>query len=221
VTVLGTTMPTQNQTNKRRTDAPVSGTSNASGKRSRVSRACDQCRTAREKCDGQPVCSTCSVSRRACTYTANPKKRGIQPGYIRTLELALTWLFNNSEAEALLNKTIAQEGLSSILLGKDTKESNKLHKSWRKSKFCKDIDKLLSGKNIGEDDSRSPESDDPDTEAEDTVHQETLEPMLSNSLVPPVPIPPTANVQFSDLSPLGTKVRLSGSTEKVTLTGKR
>ncbi|KAF2653282.1 hypothetical protein K491DRAFT_522971 [Lophiostoma macrostomum CBS 122681] len=198
-------MPTQSQANKRRTDASVSGNSNASGKRSRVSRACDQCRTAREKCDGQAVCSTCSASRRACTYTASPKKRGIQPGYIRTLELALTWVFNNSEAETLLNKKLAQEGLSSILLGKDTKESNKLHKSWRKSKFCRDIDKLLSGENIGEDDSRSPESDDPDTETEDTIHQDLLEPTLSNSLIPPTQFAPrTNNVKVSNPSLHGT-----------------
>jgi hypothetical protein len=140
-------------------------------KRSRVSRACDQCRVAREKCDGvQPICFTCTASKRDCTYTANPKKRGIQPGYIRSLELSLTWLFHNTDSEALLNKKIAQEGASSVLLGRDSKESNKLHKSWRKSRFCKDIDKLLSGGEVdGPNNSRTPDSDDEDTDAESTV----------------------------------------------------
>lgn len=164
-------MPTQNQANKRRTDTDISVSANQSGKRSRVSRACDQCRTAREKCDGQPICSTCSSSKRACTYTANPKKRGIQPGYIRTLELALTWLFNNSDAEVLLNQKLAREGTSSVLLGRDTKESNKLHRTWRRSKFCRDVDKLLSGQDIGEG-GRSPESEDEDTDAEEAPNQE-------------------------------------------------
>ncbi|KAF2019743.1 hypothetical protein BU24DRAFT_459379 [Aaosphaeria arxii CBS 175.79] len=160
-------MPRQPQTTKRRTES--SSTPNAtSGKRTRVSRACDQCRTAREKCDGQPICSTCSASNRSCTYTTNPKKRGIQPGYIRTLELALTWLFNNSDAEALLNQKLAQEGAQSVLLGRETKESNKLHRTWRKSRFCKDVDKLLSGGDIGTmDDGRSPESDDQESENDD------------------------------------------------------
>ncbi|KAF2687187.1 hypothetical protein K458DRAFT_361723 [Lentithecium fluviatile CBS 122367] len=137
-------------------------------KRSRVSRACDQCRTAREKCDGtQPTCLTCLSSKRSCTYTAAPKKRGIQPGYIRTLELALTWLFQqNPESEAVLNKKLAREGISSILLSRDSKESNRLHKSWRRSKFCKDVDKLLSGEQIRPGDDASPASDDEESDPE-------------------------------------------------------
>lgn len=48
-------------------------------KRSRVSRACDQCRASREKCDGaQPNCQTCALQRRPCSYNEMPKKRGIQ-----------------------------------------------------------------------------------------------------------------------------------------------
>jgi hypothetical protein len=116
-------------------------------KRTRVSRACDQCRLAREKCNGtQPTCSTCSTSRRACTYTANVKKRGIQPGYIRALELALATLFqHNPDNETLVNDKLAQGGSTSLLLSRDSKESNKLHRRWRKARFYTDIDKLLSG----------------------------------------------------------------------------
>ena len=119
-------------------------------KRSRVSRACDQCRIAREKCDGsQPVCYTCSTLNRGCSYTTNPKRRGIQPGYIRTLELTLAWVFNNvSNAESVLNKRLSEEGVKSILLGRNTKDSNKLHKSWRRSKFFRDIERLLGGSAI-------------------------------------------------------------------------
>ncbi|KAF1978595.1 hypothetical protein BU23DRAFT_564171 [Bimuria novae-zelandiae CBS 107.79] len=153
-------MPTQGQSKRPPTDERPA-------KRSRVSRACDQCRTAREKCDGtQPSCLTCSASNRACTYTAPPKKRGIQPGYIRTLELALTWLFQNTDAEAVLNRKLAQEGSSSVLFGRDTRESNRLHKSWRKSQFCKDVDKLLSGEQLGAGNDPSPSSEDDDSEPE-------------------------------------------------------
>lgn len=136
-------MPAQSQ-QKRRSAAQDP---DKPAKRTRVSRACDQCRVAREKCDGgQPTCSTCLTSKRGCTYTTNPKKRGIQPGYIRVLELALATLFQqNSENERYLNDRLATEGLSSLLLSRDSKESNKLHKQWRKTRFNRDVDTLLSG----------------------------------------------------------------------------
>jgi len=118
-----------------------------SAKRQRVSRACDQCRSAREKCDGiQPICFTCASSNRTCSYTANPKKRGIQPGYIRTLELTLAWIFSNvSQSEETLGTQLREPSLQSLLTGKDAEGSYKLHKRWRKSHVCKDIDRLLSG----------------------------------------------------------------------------
>ncbi|KAG9192286.1 hypothetical protein G6011_11020 [Alternaria panax] len=137
-------MPAQAQAKRRSAPQPEE----KPAKRTRVSRACDQCRVAREKCDGvQPTCSTCSGTSRGCSYTANPKKRGIQPGYIRTLELALAYLFQQSpENETALNEKLAQGGPSSLLLGRgDSKESNKLHRRWRKAKFYTDVDKLLSG----------------------------------------------------------------------------
>ncbi|PSN66785.1 hypothetical protein BS50DRAFT_373469 [Corynespora cassiicola Philippines] len=157
-------MPSQGQSKRRAGTNGNQDEDRPSGKRSRVSRACDQCRTAREKCDGvQPTCFTCSSSKRSCTYTSPAKKRGIQPGYIRTLELALTWLFQqNPEIEASLNRKLSREGPSSMLLSRDSKESNKLHRAWRKTKFCKDVDRVLSGGQIGDgaDDSRSPDSED-------------------------------------------------------------
>jgi hypothetical protein len=122
---------------------------NAGGekKRQRVSRACDQCRAAREKCDGiQPMCFTCVSSNRACSYTANPKKRGIQPGYIRTLELALaTLLVNVPGSEEFLKTTLQDEKGQALLSGADTDGSNKLHRKWRRNAVCKAIDGLLSG----------------------------------------------------------------------------
>lgn len=174
----------------------MSGVSNANpGKRSRVSRACDQCRTAREKCDGRPVCSTCSNVKRTCTYATSIKKRGIQPGYIRTLELALTWLFQNSEAESLLHRKLVSEGQGSVLLSKDSKESNRLHRKWRSSKFCRNVDKLLAGEAIEHADDRTPQSDEPESDAEPTP-AETMATQNAQPIEPPAPfiphqIPPT------------------------------
>jgi hypothetical protein len=145
-------------------------------KRTRVSRACDQCRTAREKCDGaQPTCSTCSTSRRSCTYTANVKKRGIQPGYIRALELALAYLFqHDSGNETLVNEKLTQGGTSSLLLSRTSKESNKLHKRWRKARFYADIDKLLSGGEPSRHDQPDPLSQDSDEEQSDVEEPSSI-----------------------------------------------
>ncbi|KAI8937168.1 hypothetical protein NX059_006380 [Plenodomus lindquistii] len=136
-------MPTQSQGKRRNVNEPTE----KPVKRTRVSRACDQCRTAREKCDGiQPTCSTCSASRRECAYRTNPKKRGIQPGYIRSLELALVWLFQqNPENESILNDKLSQEGTSSLFLSRESREATKLHKRWRKARFYTEVDRLLSG----------------------------------------------------------------------------
>ncbi|KAK8214464.1 fungal-specific transcription factor domain-containing protein [Phyllosticta capitalensis] len=151
------------------TDAQARQENPAPAKRQRVSRACDQCRAAREKCDGiQPICFTCASSNRNCSYTANPKKRGIQPGYIRTLELALAWTFsNNPKAEDSLVSFLNQADGRSLLLGKDSDSSNKLHRKWRRSNFCKNIDKVLSGSELAPEADRplspaSPEDDKPD-----------------------------------------------------------
>ncbi|CAO2647911.1 Nn.00g088330.m01.CDS01 [Neocucurbitaria sp. VM-36] len=187
-------MPTQGQAKRRSAIQPA----DKPAKRTRVSRACDQCRVAREKCDGlQPTCSTCSVSKRRCSYTANPKKRGIQPGYIRTLELALAWLFQDSpKNETLLNDKLAQEGASSLFLSRDSKESNRLHRRWRKARFYTDVDKLLSGGEPSrheQSDPLSPQSDDEDSEAEETITGDTsqLQPQNEGPSRPSVqqPIP--------------------------------
>ena len=91
------------------TSPPPNGTdSTTPAKRSRVSRACDQCRASREKCDGvKPVCHTCDTQKRSCTYDEPPKKRGIQPNYIRTLELTLAWLFQTvPETQTALSRSL-------------------------------------------------------------------------------------------------------------------
>lgn len=120
-------------------------------KRSRVSRACDQCRASRERCDGESQCQTCQSQNRSCTYNAQPKKRGIQPNYIRTLELTLAWLLQTlPEVEQQLTDSLPNEQsqIASLLRGKDSEASEALHLAWRNSIVCKQIDQLLSGENI-------------------------------------------------------------------------
>ncbi|GAM82336.1 hypothetical protein ANO11243_003150 [Dothideomycetidae sp. 11243] len=122
-------------------------------KRHRVSRACDQCRLSRDKCDGKAPCHTCGANGRGCSYTTSPKKRGIQPGYIRTLELSLALLIGRDhEAQSFLLNQLSSSGSSlrqSVSL-KDTSQPDDLFAKWTTSGICKQIDILLSGSHEGD-----------------------------------------------------------------------
>ncbi|GAP84415.1 putative quinic acid utilization activator [Rosellinia necatrix] len=121
----------------------------AAPKRQRVSRACDQCRAAREKCDGiQPLCFPCASQNRPCSWEEPKKKRGVQTGYIRTLEMALGWIFDKiPETEDALHGLLTHEGGQGrmLLAGKDTSAGTRLHRRWRKSTVHAEIERVLSG----------------------------------------------------------------------------
>ncbi|CRK32137.1 hypothetical protein BN1723_003815 [Verticillium longisporum] len=157
---------------KRKTNDVETNPTSTSGpvKRQRVSRACDQCRSsAREKCDGiQPQCFACVSLNRECTYNVAPKKRGVQTGLIRTLESALVWVFEQFPGtEAALNDLLTQEsGPESLLIGKGSEAGNRLHRRWRKSKTCKEIDRLLSGRDGSSPRIEGSEEDESSTEAD-------------------------------------------------------
>lgn len=118
-------------------------------KRQRVSRACDQCRAAREKCDGiQPLCFPCASQNRQCSWEEPKKKRGVQTGYIRTLELSLGWIFDKIPgSEEALHGLLTHEGGQgrALLVGRDTSAGNRLHRRWRRSIVHQEIDRVLSG----------------------------------------------------------------------------
>ncbi|KAK4038819.1 hypothetical protein C8A01DRAFT_17138 [Parachaetomium inaequale] len=156
-----------------RLDVLIPATQPAPVKRQRVSRACDQCRAARERCDGkQPQCYPCISQSRPCTYEVSPKKRGVQTGYIRTLELALGWVFEKVPgSEETLSTLLAQEGGQGhpILAGKDPGRADRLQKRWRKSRVHRGIDRILSGETApspGQDAFFSPPADASDIEGE-------------------------------------------------------
>ena len=124
----------------------------APAKRQRVSRACDQCRAMRERCDGaQPQCSSCVAQNRPCTYKTSPKKRGVQTGYIRTLELTLSSLLDEVPgcAEAL-DGLFSRQGEAQRLFNPETggqqdlERQNKLHRRWNKSRARREINRILS-----------------------------------------------------------------------------
>ncbi|UNI17146.1 hypothetical protein JDV02_003522 [Purpureocillium takamizusanense] len=121
----------------------------SAAKRQRVSLACDGCRAAREKCDGtRPRCRACLSQNRPCSYTPASKKRGVQTGYLRAVELSLAWLLEQVPGtEETLNQLLSQNnngpGGATIIINKDH-ISNRLHKRWTKSRVHKEIGRLLS-----------------------------------------------------------------------------
>ncbi|KAL7818531.1 hypothetical protein V8C26DRAFT_396574 [Trichoderma gracile] len=116
-------------------------------KRRRVSLACDACRTAREKCDGQrPRCGRCASQKRSCSYTPTSKKRGIQSGYLRAIELSLAWLLESvpkcEEAlYQLLVKNGGRDGVS-VLVSRG-RSSSRLQKQWSNCRVHHEIETLL------------------------------------------------------------------------------
>ncbi|KAJ6119855.1 hypothetical protein N7523_004135 [Penicillium sp. IBT 18751x] len=138
---------------RRWTDPDDDGKSNppddlsAQPKRQRVSRACDSCRSKKDKCDGlQPVCSTCASLSRPCTYKANPKKRGLPTGYIRSLELLWGLVFQKIQnSEEVMRALIRSINLPSHLatMGKEAEGSDTLLSSFKNSTVLRDIERIL------------------------------------------------------------------------------
>ncbi|KAE8145780.1 fungal-specific transcription factor domain-containing protein [Aspergillus avenaceus] len=170
------------KTKRRFTDADevlnLTPDENASNpKRQRVSRACDSCRSKKDKCDGiQPVCSTCASLSRPCTYKANPKKRGLPTGYIRTLELLWGLVFSKIKGSedvvrALLKATNMPSHLSAM--GKEAEGSDTLLFSWKNSAVLKDVERMLTLLEQPEDDqekeTRVPGDNDSPQEVEGTT----------------------------------------------------
>lgn len=163
--------------------------STTGNKRRRVSLACDACRTARERCDGgRPQCGRCVSQSRSCSYTPTSKKRGIQSGYLRAIELSLAWLLektpDNEEAlHQLLVKDDGKDG-ANILMSKG-KSANKLHKRWSKCRVHTQLESLLcqgGAPKVEASNTEDSETDD-DTVAENTdlIAEPSASPQITDS----------------------------------------
>ncbi|OQD63445.1 hypothetical protein PENPOL_c009G08101 [Penicillium polonicum] len=132
---------------RRWTEPEDDGKATGEPKRQRVSRACDSCRLKKDKCDGiQPVCSTCASLCRPCTYKANPKKRGLPTGYIRSLELLWGLAFQKIQgSEEVMRALMRSINLPSHLatMGKEAEGSDALLASFKNSTVLRDIERIL------------------------------------------------------------------------------
>ncbi|KAJ5875850.1 uncharacterized protein N7529_001434 [Penicillium soppii] len=107
-------------------------------KRQRICRACDQCRRRKSKCDGeQPVCSICRAADRPCTYQNGGGRRGLAPGYVRSLETVLGLVLQHvPNSESMVHDLLARSR-NDHFVAKDPANV------WRKSRLAKDLSKLL------------------------------------------------------------------------------
>src|SRR6266536_6021160 len=121
-------------------------------KRQRISQACDQCRKRKSKCDGKrPICAICGPLKRKCTYGTNAKKRGLQTGYVRGLEILWGLVFKSVEGSEDTVQTLLRGDIDGVSvenwykeLAKDGEAPESLLEAWRKSTVAKDIERLLS-----------------------------------------------------------------------------
>lgn len=113
--------------------------SSRTSKRQRIYRACDQCRRRKSKCDGgQPVCSICRTSDRSCTYQNGGGRRGLAPGYVRSLETVLGLVIQHvPNSESTVHDILAKTRNNSHFLANDPATA------WRKSRLAKGIPVLL------------------------------------------------------------------------------
>ncbi|KAJ5997595.1 hypothetical protein N7522_009255 [Penicillium canescens] len=108
-------------------------------KRQRICRACDQCRRRKSKCDGeQPSCAICRGAGRTCTYQNGGGRRGLPPGYVRSLETVLGIIIQHvPNSENAVHDILSKSRNNSDFFATDPA------KIWRKSRLAKEIPKLL------------------------------------------------------------------------------
>ncbi|CRG89914.1 hypothetical protein PISL3812_06953 [Talaromyces islandicus] len=150
------------------------GLATKGARRKRVSRACDRCRTKKDKCDGvRPTCSACQASGQTCSYDPNARKRGLPEGYVRGLEKLWALSICNIEGfeDAMLTLVGATERSSGrrdrmMQLWTDEGASDSLHELWKSSRLYRALEKMLSPADSEQTQSpakRQREDDDSDT----------------------------------------------------------
>ncbi|KAJ5768787.1 hypothetical protein N7520_003346 [Penicillium odoratum] len=121
-------------------------------RRKRVSRACDRCRSKKDKCDGiRPTCSACQASGQSCSYDPHAKKRGLPEGYVRGLEKLWALSICNIDGFedtmlAMLGTTVESAGRREKLMSvwTDDNNSESLHETWKTSRLYGALEKMLS-----------------------------------------------------------------------------
>ncbi|KAH6898025.1 hypothetical protein B0T10DRAFT_577500 [Thelonectria olida] len=147
---------------RRETDEPGDAPSNKT--RVRVTRACDECRRRKDRCDGQrPSCQPCLAAKRACTYNPS-KKRGLRTGYVRSLEILLGFLLGSIDGlspwiSALLEGEVTAPRLQLKAPSDNMEDVSEFSmNAWRKSEVLKKLESVLSVTECHDDDDEPTDS---------------------------------------------------------------
>ncbi|KAK2592265.1 Glucose-responsive transcription factor [Conoideocrella luteorostrata] len=105
-------------------------------KRSKVSRACDECRRKKIKCDaqsdtGEAPCSSCARSNTQCLFSRVPQKRGPSKGYIKELADRIHSIENKLESDG----NLSQDDIDKLFATDRSRHSNGPEDSTRKRPF--------------------------------------------------------------------------------------
>ncbi|KAG9665213.1 hypothetical protein KCU95_g1879, partial [Aureobasidium melanogenum] len=123
-------------------------------KRQRVTQACHRCRRKKYKCDSErPTCSTCRSSHSECTYGTVAKRRGLQSGYVRAVEVLWGLVFKRVEGSqvaindllANLSNIISPSPNDPISNGISSDRADDLLECWRNSGVPSAIELMLDG----------------------------------------------------------------------------
>jgi hypothetical protein len=117
-------------------------------KRARVSKACNECRKKKERCDGvQPQCGPCSSLQRTCCFDTQPKRRGLPTGYVRAVEVLLGLMFQSIDGiEHCITDVLRGEKSLPAWHREQPSSSlvSSLADSWRRSTTMKELERLLA-----------------------------------------------------------------------------
>ncbi|KIX94635.1 uncharacterized protein Z520_09681 [Fonsecaea multimorphosa CBS 102226] len=137
---------------RQRTKGPADN-ENASGNLNepvkRATRACDQCRAQKKRCDSGHPCQTCQRASLECHYGKLARKRGFPTGYVRIIEALWALVFQavpNSEETALHLLKQSKIGYDNegkaTLLNSHFSEVYSSRKAWLDSSIRREVDKL-------------------------------------------------------------------------------
>ncbi|KAH7051927.1 fungal-specific transcription factor domain-containing protein [Linnemannia elongata] len=148
-------------------------------KRSKITKACDNCRRRRVKCDGVPDgCGGCKAAKTQCVYTTSNTKRGPPKGYVEVIEDRL------GKIENMLTSIVRKKKVVNSTAAQSSSSDTKAHRS-TSSSATPHPDSHLHNDN---DDDNDNNNNDDDEDDDDDDRASTY----SNDLVPVKQQPPAS-----------------------------
>jgi hypothetical protein len=125
---------------------------NRTNKRLRISQACQQCRKRKERCNGaQPQCGSCLLGDRLCRYDPRPRKRGLQTGYVRAMEILLGLIFHACDGYEANIMALLQRKRKVVQLTASAPAITQFADIWKNSQVMKELERVLGTDELGED----------------------------------------------------------------------